>query len=70
MATSKLSLLQRTVNKLVDLYGLRGAARKTGLAASTFTRIRNGTIKAPDAKTLAKLGLEMSVGIESHQRRK
>ncbi len=68
MTIKKSTLLQRTVNTVVDIYGLRAAARKLLVAASTLTRIRNGEIKSPDDITLSKLGLERIPRLEIHRK--
>lgn len=71
MATSKFSLLQRTVNTLVDLHGgIRPASRKLDIHAPTLTRIRQGEVTDPEDETLRKLGLERIEGVELHRRRK
>lgn len=68
MSIQKPTLLQRTVNTIADIYGIRGGAKRVNVAPSTFTRIRNGTIKNPDDETLKKLGLERIPGLEIHRR--
>lgn len=71
MATSKYSLLQRTVITLIDFYGgVREAGRKLDIHAPTLTRIRQGEVTEPEAKVLGKLGLERIPNLEIHRRRK